>query len=174
MPPVRFSVVRTRRRGRKLSDRDLHQQIPIIGAVECFMFEDPHRRRTVRIAKLTTLHDATRPELIPSLYDAQVTTLGPIGATIAGIERLPADDTVIEFAQARTGRFALRPRDRRTTERVGVQLRVCDQERPETRLGSRVHTRYRERCARLEECRRGIPRVVREFPKSGRVWPALG
>ena len=100
MSYVRFSVVRTRVRGRKLSDRDLAQQAPVVGELECFMFEDPHLRRTVRVAKLTTLHDATRPELIPSLYDAQVTTLGATGATIAGIERLAADGGMVEFAQS--------------------------------------------------------------------------
>jgi hypothetical protein len=105
MPHVRFSVVRTRTRGRKLSDRDLAQQAPVIGELECFMFEDPHLRRTVRVAKLTTLHDATRPELIPSLYDAQVTTLAAAGSTIAGIERLAADGGMVEFAQSWWIRF---------------------------------------------------------------------
>jgi hypothetical protein len=105
MPYVRFSVVRTRVRGRKLSDRDLAQQVPVVGELECFMFEDPHLRRTVRVAKLTTLHDATRPELIPPLYAAQVTTLGANGATIAGIERLSADSDLVEFAQSWWMRF---------------------------------------------------------------------
>ena len=42
---------------------------------------------------------ATRPEVIPSPYDAQVITLGAIGATITGIERVPARDGFVEVQQ---------------------------------------------------------------------------
>jgi hypothetical protein len=103
--PVRFSVVRTRRRGRKLDDRELHRQQPIEGELECFMADDQHLRRTVRIAKLTRTADAQRPELLPCLYDADVVTLGRTGAVITGVERLPTDSGVIEFAQSWWIRF---------------------------------------------------------------------
>jgi hypothetical protein len=59
----------------------------------------------VRIAKLTRTEDARRPELIPPLYDADVITLGRTGAVITGIERLPADEGVVEFAQSWWIRF---------------------------------------------------------------------
>ena len=103
--PVRFSVLRTRRHGRKLPDRELQRQQPMEGELECFMLDDPHLRRTVRIAKLTRTSDAQRPELIPSLYDADVITLGRTGAVITGIERLPAETGVVEFAQSWWVRF---------------------------------------------------------------------
>jgi hypothetical protein len=103
--PVRFSVLRTRRHGRKLPDRELQRQQPTEGELECFMLDDPHLRRTVRIAKLTLTADAQRPELIPSLYDADVITLGRTGAVITGIERLPAETGVVEFAQSWWVRF---------------------------------------------------------------------
>ena len=103
---VRFSVVRTRAWGRKLSERELQQQPPVVGELECFMLDDPHLRRTVRVAKLTQTADATRPELVPSLYDAQVIALGAMGATISGIERVPSPrGGLVEFAQSWWVRF---------------------------------------------------------------------
>lgn len=106
MGDVRFSVVRTRRAGRKLTDRELQQQDPVIGELECFMLDDPHLRRPVRVAKLTQTHDARRPELLPSLYDAQVIALGGMGATITGIERLRAPNgALVELAQSWWIRF---------------------------------------------------------------------
>jgi hypothetical protein len=106
MSALRFSVVRTRSGGRKLSDRELQSQTPVIGELDCFMFDDPHLRRPVRVAKLTRTTDATRPELIPSLYDAQVITLGAAGATITGIERVPSSrGGFVEVAQSWWIRF---------------------------------------------------------------------
>ena len=106
MAPVRFSVVRLRACGRKLSDREMQSQSPVVGELECFMFDDPHLRRSVRVAKLTRTVDATRPELIPSLYDAQVITLGAMGATITGIERLASPrGGFVEVAQSWWIRF---------------------------------------------------------------------
>jgi hypothetical protein len=106
VPGVRFSVVRTRTRGRKLSDRELQQQAPVVGELECYMFDDPHLRRPVRVAKLTRTSDAQRPELLPSLYDAQVITLGAMGATITGIERVPLErGGFVEVAQSWWIRF---------------------------------------------------------------------
>ena len=102
---LRFHVVRTRHRGRKLPDRELQRQAPVEGELQCFMVDDPHLRRTVRIAKLIRTEDARRPELIPPLYDADVINLGRTGAVITGIERLPADDGVVEFAQSWWIRF---------------------------------------------------------------------
>ena len=102
---LRFLVVRTRRHGRKLPDRELQRQEPVEGELQCFTVDDPHLRRPVRIAKLTRTEDARRPELIPPLYDADVITLGRTGAVITGIERLPADDGVVEFAQSWWVRF---------------------------------------------------------------------
>jgi hypothetical protein len=102
---LRFVVFRTRLRGRKLPDRELQQQQPVEGELECFMADDPHLRRTVRIAKLTRTEDARRPELIPPLYDADVITLGRTGAVITGIERLPAGPDIVEFAQSWWVRF---------------------------------------------------------------------
>lgn len=102
---VRFIVVRTRRQGRKLPDRELQRQEPIEGELVCFTVDDPHLRRHVRIAKLTRTEDARRPELIPSLYDAEVITLGRMGAVITGIERLPAESGMVEFAQSWWVRF---------------------------------------------------------------------
>jgi hypothetical protein len=162
MPPVRFSVVRTRRRGRKLSDRDLHQQIPIIGAVECFMFEDPHLRRTVRIAKLTTRHDATRPELIPSLYDAQVTTLGPIGATnpmrkiaFVAIVALFASHAVFAAnpaceAQANEKKLSGAARTSFVTkcekDVMGAAQKTCDAQAAERKLSGAAKTSFTKKC----------------------------
>lgn len=104
--PVNFSVVRTRRWGRKLADRELHEQTPVIGELDCFMFDDPHLKRPVRVAKLTRTVDGTRPELIPSLYDAEVITLGAMGATITGIERVPSQrGGFVEVAQSWWIRF---------------------------------------------------------------------
>lgn len=104
--PMNFSVVRTRRWGRKLSDRELQEQAPVVGELDCFMFDDPHLKRPVRVAKLTRTSDATRPELIPSLYDADVITLGAMGATITGIERMPAQrGGIVEVAQSWWIRF---------------------------------------------------------------------
>jgi hypothetical protein len=103
--PLRFLVLRTRRHGRKLPDREMQRQEPVEGELECFMVDDPHLRRTVRVAKLTRTVDARRPELIPPLYDADVITLGSTGAVITGIERLPADIGVVEYAQAWWIRF---------------------------------------------------------------------
>jgi len=103
--PVRLVVLRTRDHGRKLGDRELHQQPPIEGELECFTADDPHLRRIVRIAKLTRTADACRPELIPSLYDADVVTLGNTGAVITGVERLPASSGIVEFAQSWWVRF---------------------------------------------------------------------
>lgn len=103
--PLRFLVLRTRRHGRKLPERELQSQEPVEGELECFMVEDPHLRRTVRVAKLTRTLDARRPELIPSLWDADVITLGRTGAVITGIERLPAEDGVLEVAQSWWIRF---------------------------------------------------------------------
>lgn len=106
MGAIRFSVVRTRRAGRKLTDRELQQQDPVVGELECFMLDDPHLRRPVRVAKLTLTHDAQRPELLPSLYDAQVIALGAVGATITGIERLPTPHGgLVELAQSWWIRF---------------------------------------------------------------------
>ena len=73
--------------------------------LRCLMVDDPHLRRTMRVAKLTRTEDARRPELIPSLYDADVITLGRTGAVIIGIERLPAERGVVEFAQSWWIRF---------------------------------------------------------------------
>lgn len=110
MARVRFSVVRTRAWGRKLSDRELQQQVAVVGELECFILDDPHLRRPVRVAKLTHTHDATRPELIPSLYDAQVITLGAMGATITGIERMPVRQGGLrELAQSWWVRFLCGP-----------------------------------------------------------------
>lgn len=103
--PVRLVVLRTRDRGRKLDDRQLHQQRPVEGELECFTADDAHLRRVVRVAKLTRTNDAQRPELIPSLYDADVVTLGNTGAVITGIERLPAGGGFVEFAQSWWVRF---------------------------------------------------------------------
>ena len=103
--PVRLVVLRTRNRGRKLDDRDLHQQSPVEGELECYTADDAHLRRVVRVAKLTRITDARRPELIPSLYDADVITLGNTGAVITGIERLATRDGFIEFAQSWWVRF---------------------------------------------------------------------
>lgn len=103
--PIRFLVLRTRHHGRKVPDRELHRQQPTEGELECFMFDDPHLRRMVRVAKLTRTEDARRPELIPSLYDADVITLGRTGAVITGIERIPAADGPVEFAQSWWVRF---------------------------------------------------------------------
>ncbi len=106
MTGLRFAVVRTRTWGRKLTARELDQQKPVIGELECFMLDDPHLHRPVRIAKLTRTSDATRPELIPSLYDAEIITLGAMGATITGIERLPSRRGVlVELAQSWWIRF---------------------------------------------------------------------
>lgn len=106
MAGVRFSVVRTRVSGRKLSERELQSQPPVVGELDCYMFDDPYLHRPVRVAKLTLTHDATRPELIPSLYDAQVITLGTMGATITGIERVPlARGGFVEVAQSWWIRF---------------------------------------------------------------------
>jgi hypothetical protein len=106
MTAVRFSVVRLRAGGRKLSEREMQSQSPVVGELECFMFDDPHLRRPVRVAKLTRTVDATRPELIPSLYDAQVITLGAMGATITGIERLASSGGgFVEVAQSWWIRF---------------------------------------------------------------------
>ena len=102
---LRFLVCRTRREGCKLSDHELQRQVPIEGELQCFMVDDPHLRRTVRVAKLTRTEDARRPELIPPLYDADVITLGRTGAVITGIERLPAHRGVVEFAQSWWVRF---------------------------------------------------------------------
>ncbi|HQR57006.1 MAG TPA: hypothetical protein PLW72_13540 [Burkholderiaceae bacterium] len=102
---IRFSVVRTRRLGRKLPDAELQRQSPVLGELVCFMLDDPHLRRPVRIAKLTQTEDARRPELIPSLYDANVITLGGTGAVITGIERLASESGVVEFAQSWWVRF---------------------------------------------------------------------
>ena len=103
--PVRLVVLRTRDHGRKLHDFELHQQQPVEGELECYTAADAHLRRIVRIAKLTRTVDARRPELIPSLYDADVITLGNTGAVITGIERLPASDGIVEFAQSWWVRF---------------------------------------------------------------------
>lgn len=103
--PVRFLVLRTRRHGRKLPERELQRQPPVEGELECFTLDDPHLRRMVRVAKLTRTSDARRPELIPSLYDADVITLGRRGAVVTGIERLPASDGLVEFAQSWWVRF---------------------------------------------------------------------
>ncbi len=89
----------------RLGDRELHQQQPIEGELECYTADDPHLRRIVRIAKLTRTADARRPELIPSLYDADIVTLGNTGAVITGVERLPASSGVVEFAQSWWVRF---------------------------------------------------------------------
>jgi hypothetical protein len=102
---LRFLVLRTRRHGRKLADRDLQRQDPVEGELECFMVEDAHLRRTVRVAKLTRTEDARRPELLPPLYDADVITLGRTGAVITGIERLPEETGIVEFAQSWWVRF---------------------------------------------------------------------
>ena len=103
--PVRLVVLRTRDHGRKLADRELHQQRPIEGELECFTADDAHLRRVVRVAKLTRVSDARRLELIPSLYDADVITLGNTGAVITGIERVPTRGGCIEFAQSWWVRF---------------------------------------------------------------------
>ena len=106
MPGIRFSVVRTRTWGRKLTERELQQQAPVVGELECFMFDDPHLRRPVRVAKLTRTSDAQRPELVPSLYDADVITFGTMGATITGIERVPSPrGGFVELAQSWWIRF---------------------------------------------------------------------
>jgi hypothetical protein len=106
MVGVRFSVVRTRAWGKKLTDREMQQQAAVLGELECFTLDDPHLRRPVRVAKLTRTSDATRPELIPSLYDAQVITLGAMGATITGIERIPSPrGGMLELAQSWWIRF---------------------------------------------------------------------
>ena len=106
MTGLRFSVLRTRAGGRKLTGRELQQQTPVIGELECFMLDDPHLHRPVRIAKLTRTSDAMRPELIPSLYDAEIITLGAMGATITGIERvLSPRGALLELAQSWWIRF---------------------------------------------------------------------
>jgi hypothetical protein len=106
MTRLRFSVVRLRAWGRKLSDRELQQQPPVVGQLVCFTLDDPHLHRPVRVAKLTHTEAGTRPELIPSLYDAQVIALGAMGATITGIERLAARRGVmVEVAQSWWVRF---------------------------------------------------------------------
>lgn len=103
---VRFAVVRTRMWGRKLSERELQQQEPVVGELECFMLDDPHVRRPVRVAKLTRTGDATRPELVPALYDADIISLGGSGATITGIERVPGRrGGMVELAQSWWVRF---------------------------------------------------------------------
>jgi hypothetical protein len=106
MADVRFSVVRLRSWGRRLSERELQRQAPVVGQLECFTLDDAYLHRPVRVAKLTRTGDAMRPELIPSLYDAQVITLGAMGATITGIERLAARRGVtVEVAQSWWIRF---------------------------------------------------------------------
>jgi hypothetical protein len=103
---VRFAVVRTRLWGRKLSQRELQQQEPVVGELLCFMLDDPHLRRPVRVAKLTRTGDATRPELVPALYDAEVIALGSAGAAITGIERVPGRrGELLELAQSWWVRF---------------------------------------------------------------------
>lgn len=106
MAGIRFAVVRTRAWGRKLPDRELQRQEPVVGDIECYTLDDPHLRRPVRIAKLTRSADGLRPELIPPLYDAQVIALGALGATITGIERLtPQRGGLVEVAQSWWVRF---------------------------------------------------------------------
>lgn len=102
---LRFLVFRTRLHGRKLPEYEVQRQQPVEGELQCFMLDDPHLRRTVRVAKLTRTEDARRPELIPPLYDADVITLGRTGAVITGIERLPVDTGIVEFAQSWWVRF---------------------------------------------------------------------
>ncbi len=105
MPVLRFSVVRTRRQGMKLSDAELQRQEPVIGELQCCIQDDAHLRRAIRVARPTRTVDALRPELIPALYDADIITLGRTGAVITGIERLGSDRGVVEFAQSWWVRF---------------------------------------------------------------------
>jgi hypothetical protein len=102
---VRFAVIRTRKWGKKLSEREISRQPPVEGVLDCYTLNDEHLHRPVRIAKLTTTHDARRPELIPSLYDADVIALGATGATIIGVERLNTDTGLQEVAQSWWVRF---------------------------------------------------------------------
>ena len=95
---LRFLVVRTRRHGRELPDRGAAAPGPVEGELQCFMVDDPHLRRSVRIAKLTGPR-MRAPELIPPLYDADVTP----GSDRRGHhrDRTPVgDDGVVDFAQS--------------------------------------------------------------------------
>jgi hypothetical protein len=105
VPAVRFAVVRTRHWGKKLTERELSHQAPVVGELECFSVDDEHLHRPVRVAKLTTTSDARRPELIPALYDAEIINLGSTGATITGVERLISDRGMFEVCQSWWVRF---------------------------------------------------------------------
>jgi len=105
VPAISFSVVRTRKRGRKLSDHELQTQQPVIGELLCSTCNDTHLRRYVQVFKLTRTGNALRPELIPSLYDGKVVTLGSNGGVIVGIERQNETEGIVEYMQGWWFRF---------------------------------------------------------------------
>lgn len=107
MPAIRFAVVRTRKWGRKLSDHELQTQQPVIGELECSTCNDAYLRRYVQVFTLTRTRNALRPALIPSLYDAEVISLGSRGGVISGIERYKEPEGVVEFCQAWWFRFEI-------------------------------------------------------------------
>jgi len=84
---MRYTVVAMFERGQPLGRTAVAGTRPLVGDLRVRDFEDPMRRRTVRMARLIDVADADE-NLLPPLESVELVSMSEASFTLSGVERL--------------------------------------------------------------------------------------
>jgi hypothetical protein len=87
-----FSVRVMRKKGRRLSPRELANAPMLVGDLRVEELRDEVLHRHVRVARLVDRSRPRNPDRLPPLYDVTLPAMSPQAFTLAGFERIEGTD----------------------------------------------------------------------------------
>jgi len=97
---MRFKVQRIRARGVVLARGKRAAEGDVAGELFVEEHVDETLRRTVRMARLLSVSDGIKRELLPPLYDVALVAMAQGGFTLTGFERVGNGREDAEYAQS--------------------------------------------------------------------------
>ena len=93
---MEFSVLRLRRNGRPLPQREWGNREPTVGDLRVEQLYDETLRRRVRIARVLNLQRPKNPDELPTLFDPILLAMSQQALTLTGFERVEG----VDYAQS--------------------------------------------------------------------------